>query len=191
LAIQQVTKMGNPVLREKAKLVTQEEIDSGEIAKLIEDMKETMNHESGIGIAAPQIGVSKQVALIGVPQDSSRYPDAPSYNLITVINPTITVADETLQGFWEGCLSVPGLRGFVERPRKIEINFLNEKGEAQAIVAEDFIATVFQHEIDHLEGLLYVDRITDKTLFSFQEEFEKFWIEAPTEEEAAESPEDS
>jgi peptide deformylase len=183
LAIKEVTKMGNPILRGSIDLVTQDEIKSGEIASLLQDMQETMAQEQGIGIAAPQIGVNKQVAIIGIPEENPRYPEAPEYKLIAVINPKIKVLDETLQGFWEGCLSVPGLRGYVERPRKIEVSYLDLKGEARTIVAEDFIATVFQHEIDHLNGILYVDRITDKTRFCFQEEFDKYWTQAPVDTE--------
>ncbi len=175
MAIKEVTRMGNPVLRDKVELVSQEEITSGAIAELLVDMKETMAKESGIGIAAPQIGINKQVALIGIPKDNPRYPDQPEYELLTIINPIVTVLDETLQGFWEGCLSVPGLRGFVERPRKVQVNFLDETGKEQAIIAQEFIATVFQHEIDHLNGILYVDRIKDMTKFCYQEELDKYW----------------
>ena len=91
--------------------------------------------------------------------------------VLAIINPKITVLDETLQGFWEGCLSVPGLRGFVERPRKLLIEYIDQDGEKKTFVAEDFLATVFQHELDHLFATLYVDRIKDSKLLVFEETF--------------------
>tara|TARA_R110002072_G_scaffold1989_2_gene16348 strand:+ start:67355 stop:67936 length:582 start_codon:yes stop_codon:yes gene_type:complete len=173
MAIKKVIRMGHPTLREVAKEMSVEEIKSDETKQLIKDMMDTMEEEQGIGIAAPQINVSKQATIIGIPNDNERYPDAPEYDLIIVFNPKVTVLDEELQGFWEGCLSVPGLRGFVKRPRKVKVNFLDIEGNPQEIIAEDFIATVFQHEIDHLFGTLYVDRVEDKML-SYNEELEEF-----------------
>ena len=166
--------MGHPLLRLKAAPLSLEEILSEETKSLIQDMESTMKESEGIGIAAPQIGVSKQVALVGIEKENSRYPNIPEYNLITIINPGIKVLDKKLQGHWEGCLSVPGLRGFVERPRKVKVTFQNIKGEACSIIAEDFMAAVFQHEIDHLFGKLYVDRIKNSKKLSYIEEFEEF-----------------
>jgi len=174
MAIREVTRMGNPVLRKEAEELTPEEIKSEETKELLQDMFDTMKEEQGIGIAAPQIGVSKKVALIAVPNDSERYPEAEESPVLFIFNPKITVIDDQLQGFWEGCLSVPGLRGFVERPRKVQIDFLDINAEPQSIVVEDFLATVFQHELDHLFGKLYIDRITDMTKLSYNEEFSKF-----------------
>jgi peptide deformylase len=86
------------------------------------------------------------------------------------------VLDPSPHGFWEGCLSVPGLRGYVERPRKIKVDYLDEHGAARTIVAEDFLATVFQHELDHLDGVLYVDKMVDKTRFAFVEEYQRYHL---------------
>jgi peptide deformylase len=176
MAIREVTRMGNPVLREEAEELTAEEILSAETKELLQDMYDTMKAESGIGIAAPQIGVSKKVALIAVPEESERYPEAKESPMLYIFNPKITVLDEELQGFWEGCLSVPGLRGFVERPRKVQIDFLDINANSQSIVIEGFLATVFQHELDHLFGKLYVDRITDMSKLTFNEEFSKYVV---------------
>lgn len=175
MAIKKVIRMGHPTLRIKAQPLTKSEITDQATKELVQDMFDTMQAENGIGIAAPQIGPSKQVAIVGIPSESSRYPDAEETDLIVVINPTITVLDETLQGCWEGCLSVPGLRGFVERPRCVQIDFTDLNGEQHSIVAEDFLATVFQHELDHLEGILYVDRIKDTTKLCYNEEFVEHW----------------
>lgn len=174
MAIREVLKMGNPVLRQESAIVSKEEILSDEFQQLLTDMSDTMEEQDGIGIAAPQIGVLKQVALVGIPSDNDRYPDAPEFDLLVVINPKIEVLDSALQGNWEGCLSVPGLRGFVERPSKIKVTFLDQEANEQIIEADDFIATVFQHEIDHLFGKLYIDRVTDTTKISFIDEFEHF-----------------
>ncbi len=169
--------MGHPHLRRYAKEMSVEEIRSPETKQLIEDMVETMRAAEGIGLAAPQIDEDKQLAIVGIPEDSPRYPGSEQSDLMVVINPKITVLDPTLQGFWEGCLSVPGLRGYVQRPRKVKIDYLDQEGRTQTMVVENFLATVFQHELDHLFGRLYVDRIDDTTKLSFQEEFNQFTAE--------------
>ena len=177
MAMREIIKMGNPTLRQGAIPLTKEEILSEETKDLIEEMREVMKEAEGIGLAAPQIGISKHLAIIEIPQDSERYPDSEETRLLIFINPQIKVLDEVKQGFWEGCLSVPGLRGFVERPRKIQIDYLNENAEEVSIVAEDFLATVFQHEIDHLNGILYIDKMTDTTKLSYNEEYVKYHMD--------------
>jgi len=185
MAVREVLKMGNPTLRVKCDLVDPKEISTPEFKQLIQDMFETMDAEEGIGIAAPQIGINKQVAIIGIPHENSRYPesedleadkeeDESDFEIVVVINPKITVIDPTLRGFWEGCLSVPGLRGYVERPSAIKVEFLDLEGNAQVIETNTFAATVFQHEIDHLEGVLYVDHVQDKSKLAFMDEYLKY-----------------
>jgi len=174
MAAQKVIRMGHPTLRKVADQLTPEEIKSPELKVLIQDMYDTMKVEGGIGIAAPQINISKQICLIELPKDSKRYGPLPETPLFIIINPKITFLTEEQQGFYEGCLSVPGLRGFVERPKKILVDYLDENGESKTIVAENFLATVFQHELDHLFGKLYVDRMTDMSKLSFTEEFDQF-----------------
>ncbi len=170
-----VIRMGHPTLRKIAEPVSLSEILSPEFMDLLQDMYDTMKAEGGIGIAAPQINVAKQVALIELPANSERYGTLETSGLYTIINPEIKIIDPTLQGFWEGCLSVPGLRGFVERPRAVEINYINEHGDKKQIIAEDFLATVFQHELDHLTGNLYIDKVSDTTKLSYQEEFTEYF----------------
>ncbi|OUR96300.1 peptide deformylase [Halobacteriovorax marinus] len=174
MSVKDLKRMGNPILREVAKEVSIEEICTPEFKHLLTDLFDTMNDSGGIGIAAPQIGVSKQVTLIKIPSDSNRYPETEESKLFTIINPKIEVLDQELQGFWEACLSVPGLRGYVERPRKVKINYLDEFSKKQEFIAEAFLATVFQHEIDHLFGKLYVDRIKDLNLLSYEEEYQAY-----------------
>lgn len=173
MAAKKVIRMGHPTLRLTAQDVSLTELGKPEFKALLQDMYDTMKVEGGIGIAAPQINVSKKVTLIELPKNS-RYGENEGTPLMIIINPVITVLDEDLQGFWEGCLSVPGLRGFVERPKKVQIDYYNEEGQKKQIIAEDFLSTVFQHEIDHLFGKLYIDRITDTTQISYNEEFIEF-----------------
>ena len=133
-------------------------------------MWDSLKEAGGIGLAAPQIGISKQLAVIKLSEESERYPDMEDSEAFVIFNPEITILDEAEQGFWEGCLSVPGLRGFVERPRKIRVDFLDENAETCSIEVEDFLATVFQHELDHLIGKLYVDRMKDIGTLMFEDE---------------------
>lgn len=178
MAIKEVIRMGHPTLRLKAQPVDLTEIQTDEFKQLIQDMFDTMNEQEGIGIAAPQINVSKQVAIVGIPSDNPRYEDeledAEDFEALVVINPTIKPQGSDIQGHWEGCLSVPGLRGYVERPNNITVDFYDLDGQKQQLSLEGFPATVFQHECDHLEGKLYVDHIKDMTKLSYIEEYMEF-----------------
>jgi peptide deformylase len=165
--------MGNPVLRKKALEISRDYLVSDEFRQLVQDLRDSMKHYGGIGIAAPQIGVSLQVAVIEL-GTSNRYGEEVNLPFTVFVNPRLELLTDEEQGFWEGCLSVPGLRGFVERPKKLRVKFLNEKGEEQEIIAEGFLATVIQHELDHLFGVLYVDRLKDMTLLTYQEEYDQF-----------------
>ncbi|MFG1494968.1 peptide deformylase [Halobacteriovorax sp. GFR7] len=168
MTVQRIRTMGDPVLREIAQDFTKEEILSEETKQLIEDMNDSMIAVGGIGIAAPQIGVSKKVTIIDVPEDS-RYEDASPSGKMIIFNPKIEFLTEKEDGYWEGCLSVPGLRGYVERPNHIRVTYLNEKAEEITFEARDFLATVFQHEIDHLYGKLYVDNVKDIKKLVYEE----------------------
>ncbi|MFA6236503.1 MAG: peptide deformylase [Bacteriovorax sp.] len=183
MALRNVIRMGHPTLRKMAEPVNLAELQTLEFKEMLRDLYETMKHEGGIGIAAPQINVSKQVTLIELPANSERYGTLPATPVFIIINPKITIIDKELQGFWEGCLSVPGLRGFVERPKIVQIDYIDELGREKQFIAENFLATVFQHELDHLFGKLYIDRITDTTKITYLEEFAEF-NGATTEEDA-------
>lgn len=171
--IKPICRMGNPILRKKTAQVSKDFLLSDEFTQLLTDLFDSMKHYGGIGIAAPQIGVDRQVAIIEL-MGFNRYGEEVNLPLTAFINPKITFLTEDNQGFWEGCLSVPGLRGYVERPKKIKVNYLDPKGTEQELIAEGFLATVLQHELDHLEGVLYVDRVKDPKLLTYQEEFEEF-----------------
>ena len=187
MPIHKVARMGHPILREKAKHISPKDIKSDEIQQLIQDMIDTMEEYGGIGSAAPQIHISKSIAIIRMETDSEKYKsdinigeavgkykDANGDPIAVFINPVIKVLDEKRQEFWEGCLSVPGLRGLVARPRKVSVEYLDENAEKQKIIVDEFSATVVQHELDHLQGTLYVDRIQDKTKLMFEEEYMKY-----------------
>lgn len=172
MAIRKVARMGHPVLRKKARELSKQEILSHETRLLVRDMIETMAEYGGIGIAAPQIHESQAVAIIDYQEEGeSEQP------LTVIINPKITVLDEKRQGFWEGCLSIPELRGLVYRPRKVQIDYLDLEAKPQKIVAEGYLATVFQHELDHLFGTLFIDRIEyapGKSPIAFTEEYSRY-----------------
>ena len=141
---------------------------------LLDDMVDTLRDYGGIGLAAPQVAEPVRVAIIEIPGDKTRYGDVPTMPLTAFINPTIEVVDSAARGYWEGCLSVPGLRGFVERPQSVRVRYTTLDNEAAALELQGFLATVFQHELDHLDGTLYVDRIKDPKLLAFEEEFTRY-----------------
>jgi peptide deformylase len=177
MAIRKIARLGHPVLRQKTRDVTREEISSPEMRRLVRDMVETMHEYGGVGLAAPQVHEPVRLAILEFDADEGRYETGEVQPLLVVWNGRIKVLDETTSGFWEGCLSVPGLRGYVERPRKIEVSYLDERGKPQTLQADGFLATVFQHELDHLDGVLYVDKVADKTKFAFSEEYARYHVE--------------
>ncbi len=156
--------MGEPLLLQQAMPI--EQFDTPELHALLRDMQDTMQAMNGAGIAAPQIGVSRQVVIFGVGKNP-RYPDAESVPYTVLINPVITPLTEGKEEGWEGCLSVPGMRGLVPRFTKIRYTGFDEKGLPIDRVVEGFHARVVQHECDHLAGILYPMRIEDFTQFGF------------------------
>jgi peptide deformylase len=186
MAIRKIARLGHPVLRQKARDVTREEISSPEMRRLLRDMVETMHEYGGVGLAAPQVHEPLRLAIIEYDGDNGRYETGEAQPLLVIFNARIKVLDETPSGFWEGCLSVPGLRGYVERPSKVEVNYLDEKGKNRNITAEGFLATVFQHELDHLDGTLYVDKVTDKSKLAFIEEYQRYHLDEEVQPEVKE-----
>jgi len=174
MAVRKIVRMGHPVLRQVARPLTGDEIRSDELRRLVTDMIDTLHDYGGIGLAAPQIGEPVRLAIIEIEGDGSRYGDIPEIPLTIFINPEIESLGEETRGFWEGCLSVPGLRGFVERPQRAIVNYLDIAAQPRTLELNGFLATVFQHEFDHLDGLLYVDRMTDSRLLAFEEEFARY-----------------
>jgi len=179
MAVRRVIKMGHPHLRQVAQPVSAELIGSDTLARLLDDMVDTLHDYGGIGLAAPQIDVPLRVAIIEIPGGPSRYGEIEALPLTAFINPTVEVVDPAVAGYWEGCLSVPGLRGFVERPQHVRIRYTTTEGKQAQLELQGFWATVFQHEFDHLDGVLYVDRIADRAKLAFEEEFARYW-QAPS-----------
>ena len=159
MAVRPILRIGDPRLREVSQPVLY--FDTPELHELIEDMFDTMEAADGAGLAAPQIGVLQRVMIFGV-DENPRYPDAESVPRTILINPEYKVVSDEVDGYWEGCLSVPGMRGFVERPAKIEYRGYDELGMLIEREAEGFHATVFQHEYDHLDGILFTDRFAQQ-----------------------------
>ena len=183
MAVRRIIRMGHPLLRQRARPLTAEEIGSDRLRALMHDMVDTLQDYGGIGLAAPQVGESIRLAIIEITDTASRYGEIPTLPLSVFINPEIEVLDPATRGYWEGCLSVPGLRGFVERPQKIRVRYIGADGGRGTLELDGFLATVFQHEFDHLDGTLYVDRLRDSTMLSFEEEFVRYL--APREAEDA------
>ena len=167
MAVRKILRMGDPRLRQVAEPVT--EFDTPELHQLIEDMFDTMAAADGAGLAAPQIGVPLRLMIFGI-ETNPRYPDAEAVPMTVLINPEFDVRDDTLLGNWEGCLSVPGMRGFVHRAAAIDYRGVDQYGEPIARAADGFHSIVFQHEYDHLDGILYPDRIVEKDKFGFEQE---------------------
>lgn len=174
--ILKVARLGHPVLREQAKALTTAEITSPEIQRLIDDMVETMYEYDGVGLAAPQIHISKQIAVIEV-HDNPRYPDMEPVPLTVLINPRITDRSKKLVEGWEGCLSVPDLRGSVPRNESLICEALDRNGKTIRIEAKGFFARVIQHEWDHLQGNVYLDRMPHLKTLSHLNEFGRYWLE--------------
>ena len=164
MAIKTVLRMGEPLLLEKAQVITR--FDTPELHALIQDMQDTMTAMNGAGIAAPQIGVSLQVVIFGV-GSNPRYPDAEQVPYTVLINPTLSFIGDEIESDWEGCLSVPGMRGIVPRYTRLHYKGFDQYGNAIDRLVSGFHARVVQHECDHLSGILYPMRITDLSQFGY------------------------
>lgn len=167
MAIRKVLRMGDARLQQVAEPVSN--FGNGELCALLQDMRDTMQALNGVGLAAPQIGVGLRVVIFGM-QQSSRYPDADSVPETVLINPVITPLDDQLEEAWEGCLSLPGLRGLVPRFRNIRYRGYDEYGAPIDRTVSGFHARVVQHECDHLDGILYPMRMMDMGRFGYTEE---------------------
>jgi peptide deformylase len=169
MAIRDILKMGNPDLLKVSEPV---DFEKDDLKTLIEDMKETMKANDGAGLAAPQIGVFKRLVIFGF-DSNDRYPEADSVPFTVLINPIITPLSDEKENGWEGCLSVPGLRGVVPRYTHIKYEGYDAEGNKLEREVEDFHARVVQHECDHLDGILYPMKIEDYRYFGFHEEIFK------------------
>lgn len=164
MTVRAVLRMGDPLLLQKAAPV--EAFDTPELHTLIQDMQDTMTHMEGAGIAAPQIGVSLRVVIFGV-GINPRYPDAEQVPYTVLINPALNPVSEAVEDGWEGCLSVPGMRGIVPRYQRLHYTGFDQYGKPIDRLVSGFHARVVQHETDHLDGILYPMRITNLANFGY------------------------
>jgi peptide deformylase len=175
MAVLKVAHLGHPILRRVAEPVPPAAIGTREVQQLIDDMLDTMEDEDGAGLAAPQVHVSQRIVIYGVRQNP-RYPDADDVPLTVLINPVITPVGGAQEEGWEGCLSVPDLRGMVPRFTHVAVEALGRDGQPLRFTADDFHARVVQHECDHLDGKVYLDRMTSMATLSFLPEFHRYWL---------------
>lgn len=166
MAVRKILKMGDPLLLQRA--VEVKRFGTPELQELLADMFDTMHAAGGVGLAAPQIGESLRVVVFGFEQNE-RYPEAPAVPRTILLNPVLTPLGNDEEEGWEGCLSVPGLRGLVPRYRRLRYRGFDPQGAPIDRTVDGFHARVVQHEVDHLEGILYPMRIRDMSRFGFQE----------------------
>jgi peptide deformylase len=188
-----IVQAGDPVLRKQSRPLTREEISSPSIQQLIEEMRDTMREAPGVGLAAPQIGESIQLAVIedraeylnGLPEEELAERQRFAISFHVIINPKLSFLDNSSAQFFEGCLSLEGLGAIVDRALNVRVECLNERGDQVTINAHGWYARILQHEIDHLNGTLYVDRMKSRTLTTTENMFH-FWKDQTIEEVLAE-----
>jgi peptide deformylase len=173
MSVREIVTVGHPVLRERARDVTTAELLTADTQRFIDDLIDTMRHANGAGLAANQVGVPVRIAAIEV-GDNPRYPYKPRIPLTVVVNPIIEPIDDELVEINEGCLSVPNLRGSVMRHVNIRVRYLDRDGSAHDEIKRGLTAGTFQHETDHLDGVLFLDRVVDPRTFTTWEQFERF-----------------
>jgi peptide deformylase len=178
--ILKVARLGYPTVRLAAAAVPVDRIPSTEFQTLIDDMVETMHEYSGVGLAAPQVHLPIQLAVLEV-ENHPRYPEMPQVPLTVLINPVVTILDRTVVEEWEGCLSVPDLRGKVPRFKELRVTALDRNGNPLDFTASDFHARVIQHETDHLKGEVYLDRMPDLRSLGFLQEWQRYLLPRPIE----------
>jgi peptide deformylase len=168
-----ITTIGDPVLRERAREVSDEELGSPEVQRLIDDMIETVRHANGAGIAANQVGDLHRIAVVEVRPGNPRYPYKPPVPLTVMVNPSVEPVGDELLEINEGCLSVPDLRGTVDRAAAVRVRYLDREGNEHVEERRGLTAGTFQHELDHLNGVLFLDRVRDPSSFATWAEFDR------------------
>ena len=174
MSILKVARLGHPVLRAKARPIDRAEIGTPAVQQLIDDMLETMREYHGIGLAAPQVHESVRIFVAGLEEEDKRTGETEIVP-IAVVNPEITAVGRDLVEDWEGCLSIPDIRGKVPRNRRVRLRGFGREGEPLDMELEDFQARVFQHENDHLNGVLFFDRMKSFETLAFLDEYSRFW----------------
>ncbi len=173
MAVREILTVGDPVLRERAAEVSAEQLATPAVQGLIDDLVDTKRAANGAGLAATQVGELLRIAVVEVDGRNPRYPYKPPIPLTVVVNPVIEPLDGERFAINEGCLSVPGLRGAVPRHVNVRVRFLDRDGGAHDVVRRGLTAGTFQHEVDHLDGVLFLDRVDDPRTFMTWEQFER------------------
>ena len=177
MALLKIAQLGNPVLRQKSEPVSPEEIGTPEFQNFLDDMAETMRDAPGVGLAAPQVHRLQRIFLVEVSPDNPRYPGNPEVGLTVVINPEILGTSREVEYGWESCLSVQELKGMVPRYSALTLRYTDGQGEVSEVEAGGFLARVIQHELDHLDGIVFLDRMEDLSTLTHSKEFGDFWLE--------------
>jgi peptide deformylase len=168
--MKRITQLGEPVLRQRARLITHPR--DRRWKTVIREMIKTMNHAQGVGIAAPQVGLSWRLFIVA-PKPSRRYPHAPHLSPIAMINPRLISHTQAMKTDWEGCLSIPGIRGRVPRYTHIQITYTNSDGQKIRQTLRGFVARIFQHEFDHINGRVFLDRVRDTRTLVTEREYRR------------------
>ena len=176
MAIRKVSQMGHPVLRQRAADIPLDQMQNPQMQRLIDDMIETMIDYEGIGLAAPQVFEPLRLIVLGNPDPDPQ--DEAAIPLTVLFNPQFTSLSPERLDAWEGCLSIPQLRGVVPRSAAVEVRGYDREGQAMELEAEELFARVLQHEIDHLDGVLFLDRMDDLQTLTFVEEYQRYWLDA-------------
>jgi peptide deformylase len=168
MALLKVARMGHPILAKRARPLTKAELASVAIQSLIDDMIETMFDERGVGLAGPQVHEPLRLFVMNEKGDEDEA------DTIVVVNPELTFPNEETQSLWEGCLSIPGIRGETSRRRVVDVAYLDRGGKKRRASLEDFPAAIVQHETDHLDGVLFVERMPDLKRLAFEDEYSRY-----------------
>ncbi len=171
--ILQISQLGNPVLRRRSQFV--ENIQADRIQELIDNLISTVQQANGVGIAAPQVAMGDRIFVIAS-RPNLRYPQAPKMEPTAMINPQIIASSTETVKDWEGCLSIPGIRGLVPRSRSIEIEYTDRDGKLHQQELTDFVARIFQHEHDHLDGILFLDRVESTQELMTEDEYQRQFV---------------
>ena len=171
--ILQISQLGNPILRRRSQLI--DNIQDDRIQQLIDNLISTVKQANGVGIAAPQVAMGDRLFVVAS-RPNLRYPQAPTMEPTAMINPRIIASSTETVKDWEGCLSIPGIRGLVPRSRAIKIEYTNRNGELHQQELTDFVARIFQHEYDHLDGMVFLDRVESTQELITEDEYQKQFV---------------
>jgi peptide deformylase len=165
-----IVQLGNPTLRQSAQQV--EAVQDPDLQALIDELLQTMAKAAGVGIAAPQVGILKRLVIIAS-RPTPRYPHAPEMLPTPMLNPQLVEHSDEIEKGWEGCLSVPGIRGLVPRYRSVTVDYIDRDGQPQRQVLHNFVARIFQHEYDHLQGIVFIDRVESTHELMSEQEYQR------------------